>query len=590
MPRPLTSLPVSPRRGPLLAGAAIFLALGCLQGFGSTGPRATGGIFGPDAAAAQAGGGSGSMAGRSTVYAPRGAVATSQPLATSAALRVLEEGGNAVDAAITAAVVLTVVEPHMTGLGGDLFSLVWWEEDQELHGLSGHGRSGAGMTREALLDAGHESIPGTGAGAVTVPGSLRGWADLLERFGTLSLAEALEPSIRLADEGFPVSPIVASDWAGQEEKLADDEGARETYLLEGERAPEAGEWFRNPDYAETLRLIAREGPEVLYGGELGERVVERVQELGGFLELEDLAEHESRWVEPISASFRGYRLWQIPPPGQGIAALQMLRLLEPVPLEDMGHNSPAYLHHLVEAKKLAYADLDRYVADPEHMDATPEALLADDYIRERREIIDPHRAMEAPDPGDAVTESETIYLSVADEDGNMVSFINSVFSSFGSGVVAPGTGFHLQNRGRGFTMEPDRPNTVGPRKEPFHTIIPGFVTREDGEGGEEPWLSFGVMGGAVQPQGHVQVLLNMVLFDMDLQEAIDAPRFRHFSGLRVGLEPPIGDAVRDALGARGHDVRTLGRFQAGGGQGVLRLGRGWAAGSDPRKDGHAAGH
>ena len=571
-----SAAPVPPvhRTGALLMGAGALVALGLI----------------PLTPAVAAGQEDPTMAGRSPVHAPRGAVATSQPLATSAGLRVLEDGGNAVDAAITAAVVLTVVEPHMTGLGGDLFSLVWWEDDQALHGLSGHGKSGSGMTREALLDAGHESIPGTGAEAVTVPGALRGWADLLDRFGTLSLEEALSPAIRLAEEGFPVSPIVASDWAGEEDKLSEDEGARATYLLDGERAPEAGEWFSNPDYAETLRLIAQEGPDVFYGGELGERVVDRVQDLGGFLELEDLEAHESRWVEPISASFRGYRLWQIPPPGQGLAALQMLRILEPFPLESMGHNSPEYLHHLVEAKKLAYADLDRYVADPDHMDTSPEALLDDEYIQERRELIDPHQAMEAPDPGDAVTNSETIYLSVADEDGNMVSFINSVFASFGSGVVAPGTGFHLQNRGLGFIMEPDRPNTVGPAKEPFHTIIPGFVTRDDGSGGEEPWLSFGVMGGAVQPQGHVQVLLNLVLFDMDLQEAIDAPRYRHFSGLQVGLEPPIGSSVRRALSARGHEVTDLGRFQAGGGQGVLRLERGWEAGSDPRKDGHAAGH
>ena len=531
------------------------------------------------------------LAGRSTVYAPRGAIATSQPLATSAGLRVLEEGGNAVDAAVTAAVVLTVVEPHMTGLGGDLFALVWLAEDEELHGLSGHGRSGSLMTRDALLEAGHDGIPGTGPYAITVPGALRGWADLLERFGTLELADALSPAIRLAEEGFPVSPVVADDWSGQLNRLQGNEGARATYLLDdGERTPEAGEWFRNPDYAETLRLIAREGPGVLYGGELGRRVVDGVRELGGFLTLEDLADHESQWVEPLSASFRGHRLWQIPPPGQGIAALQMLRLLEPLPLASMGHNSPEYLHHLVEAKKLAYADLARYVADPRYMDTDPETLLSDDYIGARRALMDPHQAMEAPDPGPAVTESETIYLSVADHEGNMISFINSVFSSFGSAVVVPGTGFHLQNRGSGFTMEEGMPNTVGPRKEPFHTIIPGFVTRTGEDGREEPWLSFGVMGGAVQPQGHVQVLLNLVLFDMDLQEAVDAPRFRHTSGLNVGLEAPIPHSVREGLRARGHEVGGLSRFAAGGAQAVMRLERGWAAASDPRKDGHAAGH
>ncbi len=531
-----------------------------------------------------------SAAGQSAVYAPRGAIATSQPLATSAGLRVLEEGGNAVDAAVTAAVVLTVVEPHMTGLGGDLFALVWPAGEERLQGLSAHGRSGSLMTRDALLEAGHENIPNRSAEAITVPGALQGWADLLERWGTISLAQALEPAIRLAEEGFPVSPVVASDWAGEVGVLEEDEGARATFLVDGERAPEAGEWFRNPDYAGTLRQIAAEGPEALYGGSLGERVVEGVRELGGFLTLDDLADHESRWVEPLSADFRSYRLWQIPPPGQGIAALQMLRLLEPFELERMGHNSAEYLHHLIEAKKVAYADLDGHVADPRFMEVDPAALLSDPYIDARRELLHPHRAMETPDPGDAATHSETIYLSVADQDGTMVSLINSVYFGFGSGVVVPGTGFHLQNRGAGFTMEPDRPNTVAPNKEPFHTIIPGFVTRVADDGGEEPYLSFGVMGGAMQPQGHVQVMLNMVLFGMDPQEAADADRFRHYSGLRVGMEAGIGDAVRQALEARGHDVTLIGPGAVGGAQIIQKLSRGWAAGSDPRKDGHAAGH
>jgi gamma-glutamyltranspeptidase / glutathione hydrolase len=545
----------------------------------------------PVSASAQEGPG---PAGRSAVYAPNGAIATSQPLATSAGLRVLERGGNAADAAVTAAAVLTVVEPHMTGIGGDMFALYWDASRNELAGLSGHGRSGSLMTREAVLETGRESIPGRSAMAVTVPGTIRGWADLLERYGTISLAEALEPAIRLAEEGFPVSPIVAGDWANEVNTLQRDEGARALYVLEGEdgeaRAPEAGEWFRNPDYAATLRQIAREGPDAFYGGELGARVADGIQALGGFITLDDLREHRSRWVEPISAGFRGYRLWEIPPPGQGIAALQMLRLLEPFPLESMGHNSPEYLHHLVEAKKLAYADLGRHIADPRFMERTVEDLLDDEYIRRRREGIDAHRAMQEADPGEAVTASETIYLAAADADGNMISFINSVFSAFGSAVVVPGTGFHLQNRGLGFTMEPDRPNTVAPRKEPFHTIIPAFVTRTREDGTEEPHIAFGVMGGAMQPQGHVQVLLNMILFGMDPQEAADAPRFRHYSGTRVGFEAAIGEQTRAALRARGHDVTSIGPGAVGGAQIIRRLERGWAAGSDPRKDGHAGGH
>ena len=530
------------------------------------------------------------VAGRSTVYAPRGMIATSQPLATSAGLRVLGDGGNAVDAAITAAAVLTVVEPHMTGIGGDMFALYWSAAEQRLVGLNGHGRAGSRMTRDALLEAGHESIPSRGALSVTVPGALRGWADLLEAHGTISLAEALTPAIRLAEEGFPVSPIIARDWGNQVNTLQNDEGARATYLIDGDRAPAAGEWFRNPDYAETLRQIATEGIETFYGGPLGARVIEGLDALGGFLTLEDLREHRSQWVEPISAPYRGYRLWEIPPPSQGIAALQMLRILEPFELEAMGHNSPEYLHHLVEAKKLAYADLAGHIADPGFMRVDSEQLLSDRWIDGRRSLIDPYRAMEAPGPGDALTNSETIYLTVADEEGNMISFINSVFNYFGSGVVIPGTGFDLQNRGSGFTMEVDHPNMVAPGKEPFHTIIPAFVTRLNDAGDEEAWMSFGVMGGAMQPQGHVQVLLNMILFGMDPQEAIDAPRFRHYSGLDLGLEAPILHAVREALGARGHEVRTIGPLAVGGAQAIVRLERGWAAGSDPRKDGQAAGH
>ena len=529
-------------------------------------------------------------AGRSTVYAPQGAIATSHPLATSAGLAVLERGGNAVDAAITAAAVLTVVEPHMTGIGGDVFALYWSAAEGRLIGLNGHGRSGSRMTREAILEAGHSSIPSRSALSVTVPGAVRAWDDLLRAHGTIGLAEALAPAIRLADEGFPVSPIVAGDWAGVEEVLGRNDGARETFLLDGERAPQAGEWFRNPDYAATLRQLAAEGPEALYGGSLGARVVEGLDELGGFVTLEDLRAHRSQGVEPISVAFRGHRLWEIPPPGQGIAALQMLRILEPFPLEAMGHNSPEYLHHLVEAKKLAYADLGRHIADPRFMEHTPEELLGDGWIERRRALIDPHEAMDRPDAGSAITESETIYLTAADREGNMISFINSVFSSFGSGVVVPGTGFHLQNRGTGFTMTPDRPNTVGPEKEPFHTIIPAFVTRTLDDGSEGPWMSYGVMGGAMQPQGHVQVLLNMILFGMDPQEAIDAPRFRHYSGLRLGIEAGVGEEVRRALTARGHEVTSIGPGAVGGAQIILRLERGWAAASDPRKDGQAGGH
>ncbi len=529
------------------------------------------------------------MGDRSTVYAPNGVIATSQPLATAAGLRVLQDGGNAIDAAVTAAAVLNLVEPHMTGIGGDLFALYWSAEEQRLVGLNASGRSGSDMTREALLDRGHDEVPLFGAEAVTVPGALSGWAALLERSGTISLAEALQPAIELAERGFPVTPIIAGQWADAVERLREDDGARATFLLDGLRAPRPGEWFRNPDYAASLRIIARQGPEALYGGELGRRIVERVRELGGFLTLEDLARHEPVWVEPLSASFRGHTVWELPPNGQGVAALEMLRLLEPYDLAAMGHNSAAYLHHLIEAKKVAFADLARWVGDPAAMEVDAEALLDDAFIERRRALIDPDRAARRIEPGAPVTSSETIYLAAADAQGNMVSFINSIYWRFGSAVVVPGTGFALQNRGAGFTMEPGLPNTVAPNKRPFHTIIPAFVTRP-GRDGEEPWLAFGVMGGSIQPQGHTQVLLNLLEFGMDLQEAIDAARFRHYDGVRVALEAPIGPGVRAALRALGHEVLDLPPGSAGGAQAVMRLDRGWAAGSDPRKDGMAAGH
>ena len=529
-----------------------------------------------------------SMAGRSTVYAPNAAIATSQPLATSAGLAVLESGGNAIDAAVTAAAVLNLVEPHMTGIGGDMFAILWSAREKRLVGLNASGRSGSRMTREELIRRGHQRVPLFGAEPVTVPGALSGWAALLEKYGTLTLAQALAPAIRLAESGFPVSPIIAAQWAAETERLAKDEGAKATFVIDGTRAPNAGEWFRNTDLAETFRMIADRGPQALYGGELGKRIVDHLKSKGGFLTLDDLAAHQAEWVEPISATFRGYTVWELPPNNQGVAALEMLKLLEPFNLKAMGHNTPAYLHHLIEAKKLAYADLARWVGDPAAMTAPVARLLDDAFITKRRALLDPNKAAERVDPGDALTRSETIYLAAADSAGNMVSFINSIYWEFGSGVVVPGTGFALQDRGAGFTLTEGLPNTVGPKKLPFHTLIPAFVTKP-GAAGEEPWLAFGVMGGAIQPQGHVQVLLNLLEFGMDLQEAIDAPRFRHFDGLRVGLEAPVSEATRTGLAQKGHTIVALPPADAGGAQAVMKLVKGWAAGSDPRKDGGAAG-
>ena len=530
------------------------------------------------------------MAHRSTVYAPHAMIATSQPLATAAGLAVLQHGGNAIDAAVTAAAVLNVTEPMMTGIGGDMFAIVWSAKDHKLYGLNSSGRAGRLMTRKALLDRGHRTMPGESVEDVTVPGALAGWDALLQRFGTITLAQALAPAIGFAEDGFPVTPIIARDWASEAARLAKDDGAKATFLVNGTRAPREGEWFANPDLARTLRSIAAQGPAVLYGGELGERIVARLAQLGGYVTLDDLRDHRPEWVEPISVPFKGYRLWELPPNGQGIAALEMLRMLEPYDLRALGHNSARYLHLLIETKKLAFADVARYVGEPAAMQVPAAALLDERFVAARRALIDPRHAADRPEPGAALTASETIYLTVADSAGNMVSFINSLFDGFGSGVVVPGTGFALQDRGAGFTLEQGLPNTVAPGKRPFHTIIPAFVTKPDAQGVEQPWMSFGVMGGSMQPQGHVQVLLNLLVFGMDLQAAVDAPRFRHLAGRRVALEAPIDDGVRRALTALGHVIADERSVAFGGAQAIIRLPRGYAGGSDPRKDGMAAGY
>jgi gamma-glutamyltranspeptidase / glutathione hydrolase len=529
-----------------------------------------------------------SMAGRSTVYAPSAAVATSQPLASTTALEVLRRGGNAIDAAVAAAAVLAVTEPHMTGIGGDMFALIWLAKEKKLVALNASGRAGSLMTRETLLARGFRAGSQQGAMSVTVPGALAGWDRLLRTYGRRTLSQVLQPAIHYARDGFPVTPIIAAQWAEQTELLQRDSAAAATYLPGG-RAPKAGEWFQNRDLARSFQSIADSGIGVFYGGSLGRRIVKRLAALGGFVTLDDLKKNAPTWVRPISVPFQGYRVWELPPNNQGIAALEMLRILEPYDLKSMGRNSARYLHYLIEAKKLAYADLDRFVGDPEHLDLPAEQMLTDEFIAERRSHLDPERAQEQVDPGPLRTKSETVYLTTADADGNMVSFINSNYDYFGSGVVVPGTGFALQNRGAGFTLTPGLPNTVAPGKRPFHTLIPGFVTRAV-NGRDEPYMSFGLMGGGVQAQGHVQFLLDYFVFGMDLQAAIDAARFRHYNGLRVALEPPIGDDVRAALTAMGHVLTEQPTIAFGGAQAIVRLPRGYAAASDPRKDGMAVGY
>ena len=535
------------------------------------------------------------MAGRSAVYAPHGVVAAPQPLASQAGLRVLQQGGNAVDAAVTAAIMLGLVEPMMSGIGGDLFVIMWSAQEQKLIGLNASGRAGSLMTIEEMRRRGRDRMPGSGAETITVPGALSGWAALLERYGTISLAAALEPTIQLAEDGFPVTPVIAKEWDILGRTLRADSGGRATFFDSAGKAPVAGQWFRNPGLAATFREIARGGPGVFYGGALGQRIADYVRGLGGFLTVEDFRSNRVEWQTPISAEYKGYRLWELPPNGQGVAALEMLRILEPYDLRAMGQNSAPYLHHLIEAKKLAYADLDQYVGDADHMTVSPGQLLSDDFIKSRRALLDPNKASAGQGPG-LVPTANTTYVTAADAEGNMVSLITSLASAFGSGVVVPGTGFALQNRGVGFSLEPGRPNSAAPGRRPRHTIIPGFVTRIGSDGKDEPWLSYGIVGGAQQPQAHVQVLLNILLFGMDPQQALDAARFNHTSRRSVGFESPIPSSVITALEAMGHerlDTSTmLGGLQVffGGGQAIMRAPRGWIAGSEPRRDGLAAGY
>ncbi|MEP6778517.1 MAG: gamma-glutamyltransferase [Gemmatimonadaceae bacterium] len=534
------------------------------------------------------------MAGKSPVYAPNGIAATSQPLATSAALRVLDSGGNAIDAAVTAASVLSVVEPMMTGIGGDMFAIIWLAKEHRLVALNASGRAGSLMTRAELLKRGRTTSIPRGIETVTVPGALAGWQALLDKYGTMKLAQVLQPAIGYAQNGFVVTPVIANDWAGQTNILRRDVGARATFLRDSQPL-HTGEWFTNPDYARTLQQIAKEGPATFYGGSLGQKLVARIKELGGFVTLEDLKNNAPNWVTPISINFKGYRIWEMPPNNQGVIALEMLRILDGYDLKSMGLNSTQYLHVMIEAKKLAYADLAKYVGDADHLTLKPEQMLSDAFIKERRSHIDMKKAQTTVEPGPERVGGETVYLTVADKEGNMVSFINSNFDEFGSGVVVPGTGFVLHDRGEGFTLIDGLPNTVAPGKRPFHTLIPAFITKPgvnptaDGST-DEPYMSFGLMGGAMQAQGHAQFVINHLVFGLNIQEAQDVARFRHMTGAKTLVETVIPESTLRALRALGHDMAYGVPSQFGGSQAIIKLTRGWVAGSDPRKDGQAGGN
>jgi gamma-glutamyltranspeptidase/glutathione hydrolase len=532
---------------------------------------------------------------RSAVIARQGMAATSQPLATATAIRVLQQGGNAVDAAIAANAVLGVVEPMSCGLGGDLFAIVWDARTKRLVGLNASGRAPAAATIELFRTKGLDAIPVHGPLSWSVPGCVDGWDQLRRRFGTKSWHELLAPAIAYAEQGFPVSEIIAAEWHNAESNLREVPTSAACYLPGG-HAPATGSFFRNPGLAHSLLVIAREGRDAFYRGVLADAMVRYSQSAGGLFSHGDFAEHTSTFVDPVSTNYRGYDIWELPPNGQGIAVLQMLNLLEPFDLKSSGPQSAETLHLMIEAKKLAYEDRARFYADPDFASAPIATLISKPYAARRRAELTPDRANLHPVPGDPAG-GDTIYLTVVDRDFNAVSLIQSNFHGFGSFHVPGDLGFVLQNRGCLFALDPNHLNRLEPRKRPFHTIIPGFVTKDG-----QPWMSFGLMGGDMQAQGHVQVLCNLIDFGMDVQEAGDAPRFRHFGsseptgqpadgGGSVALESGIPAAVRHQLEAKGHRlVSAPGTF--GGYQAIrIDLEHGvLTGGSDPRKDGCAMGY
>lgn len=508
--------------------------------------------------------------------------ATSHPLATQAALTMMARGGNAVDAAIAAAATLTVVEPTGNGLGSDAFCILW--DGKELHGLNASGASPEGWTPDRFR--GQAEVPFRGWGSVTVPGAISAWSELSSRFGTLDLPTLLAPAISYAENGFTVTPVIGTLWQRGAEVLSDEPGFAEMFMPGG-HAPRAGERFRSPDLARSLQRIAETGGRDFYEGALAEQIAAHARAHGAVLTEADLAAHRPDWCGTLATDFRDITLHEIPPNGQGIAALMALGILENLDLDGLQADDPIALHLQIEAIKLAFADLHRFVADLRFMtDVTPQDLINPDYLKARAKLVSHDRATNYG-PG-APKAGGTVYLTTADASGMMVSFIQSNYSGFGSGVVVPGTGISLQNRGAGFTLEPGHPNEVGPRKRPFQTIIPGFLMQ-----GGRPKMSFGVMGGPMQAQGHVQMVMRTQVWGQDVQTAVDAPRWRFVDGNTVACESTLPEATRARLADMGHMIPVEppdSAFGFGGAQLIEKLDAGgYAAGSDPRKDGHAGG-
>jgi len=525
---------------------------------------------------------------RSMAISQNGIVASESPLASQAGVRILESGGNAVDAAIATNAMMGVVSPMMNGMGGDLFAIVYDAKANKLYGLNASGWAPKALTIDALHKQGLREMPQEGVNTITIPGAVEGWQKLSDKFGREKLSDDLAPAIQTAKNGYPVTEWVAMYWATAVDYLRGDAEATKVYLP-NDHPPKAGEVFRNPDLAWSLQQVAEHGRDAYYKGEISRRILETIKRHDGVMTAQDLTEFSAEWVEPISTTYRDWTVYEIPPNGQGLAALLMLNIMETFPFgqKDWGFGSANALHTMIEAKKLAYADLIKYIGDPHGQSLPVKTLLSQDHTADRAKLIDPDHANCDVPTGTLPGAGDTTYLTVVDRDGNIVSLIQSNFAEFGSGMVAPGTGFALQNRGALFNLDPNSPNALAGRKRPIHTIIPGFAQKGDTR------VAFGIMGGWNQSQAHAQFIANLVDFKMNIQAALEAPRFtkRTFEGCDVQMENRISGKVREELTAKGHKIQVVGPFSSvvGGGQAVLRdfaTGVNYGA-SDPRKDGQA---
>jgi gamma-glutamyltranspeptidase / glutathione hydrolase len=532
---------------------------------------------------------------RSEVISMNGMAATSHPLATQAALDILKKGGNAIDAAIAANAVLGVVEPTGSGIGGDLFAIIWVAERGKLYGLNASGRSPRSLKLEYFKEKGYDFIPSYGPLPVSVPGCVDGWFEMHDMFGILPMKEILQPAITCARDGFPMTEVIGYSLNVNTQLLKDYPNIKEVYMPDG-KSPAKGQVFRNPLLANTLDKIAKGGRNEFYRGSIAKDIDAFMKKQGGFLAYDDLARHHSEWVEPVSINYRGYDIWELPPNGQGIAALQMLNILEGYDIKSMGFGSAEYIHTFTEAKKLAFEDRAKYYADPVFSETPVSQLLSKKYAAERRKLIDPDKAAKIYDPG-KIEAGNTIYLTVSDKSGNMVSLIQSNYRGMGSGMCPTGLGFVLQDRGEMFSLQEGHNNVFAPGKRPFHTIIPAFITKDG-----KPYISFGVMGGDMQPQGHVQIVVNLIDFGMNLQEAGDAPRIYHtgsseptgqqmLTGGILQLESGIRTEEIQKLLSKGHIIQwNLGGY--GGYQAIMKDDKNkvWFGASESRKDGQASGY